>query len=251
MFNGYDAETALRHHGVGVRDDRRRAQSSAQSGAASGHGLTEPARRLARIDIDHPRSVLNLMREHYSRYTPEMVERITGIPQAQFLEVAKLVGEMGRPDKVMTQVYAVGLTHHTTGVADDPRGRGAPAAARQHRAARRRHERRARAREHPGQHRQRDLVGDPARATSQVPAPGQRTIDDYVEAERAEEGAPERAELLRRELREVPGQPAQGLVRRQGHQGQRVRIRLPAQAGRRTRPGSRSSTRRSRARWRA
>ncbi len=70
----------------------------------------------AKLDIAHPRSVLNLMRTHYSRYTPEMVERITGIPQNQFLQVAKLVGQMGRPDKVMTVVYAVGLTHHTTGV---------------------------------------------------------------------------------------------------------------------------------------
>jgi formate dehydrogenase major subunit len=69
----------------------------------------------AKVDINHPRSVLNLMRKHYSRYTPEMVSRITGIPPDQFLRVAKLVGEMGRPDKVMTQVYAVGLTHHTTG----------------------------------------------------------------------------------------------------------------------------------------
>src|ERR671931_228054 len=69
----------------------------------------------AKVDINHPRSVLNLMRKHYSRYTPEMVSRITGIPRDQFLKVAKLVGEMGRPDKVMTQVYAVGLTHHTTG----------------------------------------------------------------------------------------------------------------------------------------
>lgn len=68
------------------------------------------------VDIDHPRSVLNLMREHYSRYTPEMVERITGIPRDQFLDVARTVGETGRPDKVMTIVYAVGLTHHTTGV---------------------------------------------------------------------------------------------------------------------------------------
>src|SRR5262245_11220839 len=67
-------------------------------------------------DITHPRSVLNLLRAHYSRYTPEMVARITGIPKDQFLEVAKLVGEMGKPDKVMTIVYAVGLTHHTTGV---------------------------------------------------------------------------------------------------------------------------------------
>src|SRR5215475_15378043 len=56
------------------------------------------------------------MREHYRRYTPQMVARITGIPADQFLQVAKLVGQMGRPDKVMTVVYAVGLTHHTTGV---------------------------------------------------------------------------------------------------------------------------------------
>jgi formate dehydrogenase major subunit len=70
----------------------------------------------AKVDLDHPRSVLNLLREHYRRYTPEMVERITGIPRDQFLEVAKLVGETGRPDKVMTIIYAVGLTHHTTGV---------------------------------------------------------------------------------------------------------------------------------------
>jgi formate dehydrogenase major subunit len=70
----------------------------------------------AKVDLDHPRSVLSLLRKHYSRYTPEMVERITGIPKDQFLEVARLVGEMGRPDKVMTIIYAVGLTHHTTGV---------------------------------------------------------------------------------------------------------------------------------------
>ncbi len=48
--------------------------------------------QFAKTDIDHPRSVLNLMREHYRRYTPEMVERITGIPRDEFLQVAKLVG---------------------------------------------------------------------------------------------------------------------------------------------------------------
>ena len=67
------------------------------------------------MQLEHPRSVFQLMRKHYSRYTPEMVARITGIPADQFLEIAKIVGEMGRPDKVMTIVYAVGLTHHTTG----------------------------------------------------------------------------------------------------------------------------------------
>src|SRR6202049_4619516 len=65
--------------------------------------------------LQDPRSVFQLLKKHYSRYTPEMVSSITGIPQADFLKVAELVGEMGRPDKVMIIVYAVGLTHHTTG----------------------------------------------------------------------------------------------------------------------------------------
>ena len=65
--------------------------------------------------LSNPRCVFQLLKQHYSRYTPEVVASITGIPADRFLEVAKTVGEMGRPDKVMTIVYAVGLTHHTTG----------------------------------------------------------------------------------------------------------------------------------------
>src|SRR5437763_2746372 len=65
--------------------------------------------------LQDPQSVFQLMKQHSSRYTPEMVSRITGIPQDQFTRIAQLVGEMGKPDKVMTIVYAVGLTQHTTG----------------------------------------------------------------------------------------------------------------------------------------
>ena len=65
--------------------------------------------------LQHPRCVFQLIKHHYSRYTPEMVASITGIPPEQFLKIAEIVGQMGRPDKVMTIVYAVGLTHHTTG----------------------------------------------------------------------------------------------------------------------------------------
>src|SRR5256884_3121264 len=95
LFNGYDPQTRL-------YDPTLWAYETGADG-------------FAKTDVNHPRSVLNLMRKHYRRYTPEMVARITGIPADQFLEVAKLVGQMGRPDKVMTVVYAVGLTHHTTG----------------------------------------------------------------------------------------------------------------------------------------
>jgi formate dehydrogenase major subunit len=78
---------------------------------------TDPATGFAMRDmtLQDPNSVFQLMKTHYSRYTPEMVSSITGIPAADFMKVAQLVGQMGKPDKVMTIVYAVGLTHHTTG----------------------------------------------------------------------------------------------------------------------------------------
>src|SRR5205807_7146486 len=65
--------------------------------ATSGPGFAQTD-----LTLQHPRSVFQLMKQHYSRYTPEAVERITGIPRDQFLKVAQMVGEMGRPEKVMT-----------------------------------------------------------------------------------------------------------------------------------------------------
>ena len=81
-------------------------------------GYDADAQGIAKRDmaLQNPRSVFQLMKAHYARYTSEMVSSITGIPKDEFLKVAALVGEMGKPDKVMTIVYAVGLTHHTTGV---------------------------------------------------------------------------------------------------------------------------------------
>src|SRR6266511_411094 len=76
---------------------------------------TTQARAKRDMTLQHPRSVFQLLKKHYSRYTPEMVSNITGVPVEQFNQIAKIVGEMGKPDKVMTIVYAVGLTHHTTG----------------------------------------------------------------------------------------------------------------------------------------
>src|SRR6185436_15595737 len=143
----------------------------------------------AKVDLEHPRSVLNLLKQHYSRYTPEMVERITGIPQATFLQVAKLVGEMGKPDKVMTIVYAVGLTHHTTGVqlirsaallqlllGNVGRPGGGMNAERGHA----------------------NIQGNTDHAISwdilpgylRIPAPGQKTLDDYVVASAAKKSDP-------------------------------------------------------------
>ncbi|HEY5726403.1 MAG TPA: formate dehydrogenase, partial [Methylomirabilota bacterium] len=39
------------------------------------------------LTLRDPHSVFQLMRRHYSRYTPEMVERVCGIPKEKFVQV--------------------------------------------------------------------------------------------------------------------------------------------------------------------
>src|SRR5207249_6161940 len=66
----------------------------------------------------NPNCVFQLLKKHYSRYTPEMVERITGIPKDQFEKAADLftsVRKNGDMKKAATIIYAVGSTHHTFG----------------------------------------------------------------------------------------------------------------------------------------
>ena len=70
------------------------------------------------LSLEHPRCVFQLLKKQYSRYTPEMVARITGIPADKFLELADLftsVRKDGDMKKAATIIYAVGWTQHTFG----------------------------------------------------------------------------------------------------------------------------------------
>jgi formate dehydrogenase major subunit len=70
------------------------------------------------LSLQNPNCVFQLLKKHYSRYTPEMVERITGIPKEQFLKAADLytsIRKDGDMKKAGTIIYAVGWTQHTFG----------------------------------------------------------------------------------------------------------------------------------------
>jgi formate dehydrogenase major subunit len=66
--------------------------------------------------LNDPRCVFQIIKGFYSRYTPEMVEEITGVPKKRFLEMAKIFSATGQPGKSGTIMYAMGGTQHTTGV---------------------------------------------------------------------------------------------------------------------------------------
>jgi formate dehydrogenase major subunit len=65
--------------------------------------------------LESPNCVWQLMKKHYSRYTPEMVEKVCGTPKDKFLKVAEMIGSTSTPDKVMTICYALGWTQHSHG----------------------------------------------------------------------------------------------------------------------------------------
>jgi formate dehydrogenase major subunit len=70
------------------------------------------------LTLQNPLCVYQQLRKHFSRYTPEMVERITGVSRDQFLKIADLftsVRKDGDMKKVATIIYAVGWTHHSFG----------------------------------------------------------------------------------------------------------------------------------------
>lgn len=65
--------------------------------------------------MQDPLCVHQQMKKHYSRYTPELVSKITGTPQDQFLKVCEMLAGTAGPDKVMTICYALGWTQHSVG----------------------------------------------------------------------------------------------------------------------------------------
>jgi formate dehydrogenase major subunit len=66
--------------------------------------------------LQHPRCVFQILRKHYRRYTPELVEQVCGTPRDTFLRVAEALLNNAGPDRTGAICYAVGWTQHTTGV---------------------------------------------------------------------------------------------------------------------------------------
>ncbi|MEU6739866.1 formate dehydrogenase [Streptosporangium sandarakinum] len=125
---GYDTDT-WQYEGMtvvaasGKRDeeyDRRTRHGSSISSAGRGemHGSGGAALEgTPRRDetMEDPRCVLQILKRHYARYTPEMVERICGIPRELFAEVCRHLVQNSGPERTAEFVYAVGWTQHSDG----------------------------------------------------------------------------------------------------------------------------------------
>ena len=71
----------------------------------------------AKVDMtmEHPRCVLQIMKQHYAAYTPEMVNKVCGTPVESFKTVCEHIASCSTPERTMTIMYALGWTQHSVG----------------------------------------------------------------------------------------------------------------------------------------
>ncbi|BBA95525.1 putative formate dehydrogenase [Actinacidiphila reveromycinica] len=135
VFSGLDEETGhydtetWQYEGGDVQaasgerdpqDARRTGQDRARAaaGGSESHGsggprvAPEPHRDPT---LSHPRCVYQILKRHYARYTPQMVEEVCGIPRETFAEVCRALVENSGRERTTEFVYAVGWTQHTVG----------------------------------------------------------------------------------------------------------------------------------------
>ena len=65
--------------------------------------------------LQHPRTVFQLLRRHYSRYTPAMVQEMCGIDAETFAALAETITSSSGRDRTTMWGYATGWTQHTSG----------------------------------------------------------------------------------------------------------------------------------------
>src|SRR5947208_6641544 len=66
--------------------------------------------------LQNPHCVFQILKRHFARYTPEMVEQVCGSPKEKFIKVAEMLLENSGRDRTSAFAYAVAWTQHTYGV---------------------------------------------------------------------------------------------------------------------------------------
>jgi len=99
LFSGFDPET-------GSYSDQ---SSWDYQRDADGQPLTDPS-------MQHPQCVLQILRRHFARYTPQMVERVCGVPHGQWMQIMHILLDNSGRERTTALCYAVGWTQQSKGV---------------------------------------------------------------------------------------------------------------------------------------
>ncbi len=107
-----DPQGSAEQEAVGDDHDVKSADQAQSLGSG---GASIPAKPLRDETLQHPRSVFQVLKRHFARYTPEMVAEVCGIEPEVFEQVAKWVTSNSGRERTTAWVYSVGWTQHSVG----------------------------------------------------------------------------------------------------------------------------------------
>jgi formate dehydrogenase major subunit len=127
LFSGWDRKrgtyetSTWQYAGMEVHASAGQREMGANQGEGAGHGghgagLSHGEPPEVDMTLEHPRCVYQILKRHYSRYTPELVEEVCGVPRDAFVEVAEALCRNSGRERTSSIVYSVGWTQHTIGV---------------------------------------------------------------------------------------------------------------------------------------
>src|SRR4051794_151515 len=130
LFSGFDAEKRTystetwQYEGLDVgadeADDEELKEKYEKKGTGhqfgSGGAALDPGQPVRDLTLQHPRCVLQVLKRHFARYTPEMVQEVCGVSPTQFRKIADAITRNSGRDRTTAFVYSVGWTQHTVGV---------------------------------------------------------------------------------------------------------------------------------------
>jgi formate dehydrogenase major subunit len=124
LFSGWDPETRNYDQSSwtykGTEHDAAVAERSLSgTGVGDEYGDGGPAVGRAPFrdpTLEDPRCVYQILKRHFARYTPEVVEAVCGVPRKKFLAVAEALCSNSGRERTSAFCYAVGWTQHTVGV---------------------------------------------------------------------------------------------------------------------------------------
>jgi formate dehydrogenase major subunit len=122
LFSGWNEEKHAYQYDSWQYEGEAVPSSLAEHSVNTAESFSEKTKRMEKgppprdPTLQHPNCVYHIMRRHYARYTPEMVERVTGCPKEIFVKIAEALARNSGRDRTGAFCYAVAWTHHTTGV---------------------------------------------------------------------------------------------------------------------------------------
>jgi len=118
LFSGFDPETGQydpSSWAYAEQEESGDAHGGTGDALGSGGPPLEHARVLRDETLEHPRTVFQILKRHYARYTAEMVKDTCGISLEDFDYLARSIVENSGRERTTCFAYAVGWTQHTLG----------------------------------------------------------------------------------------------------------------------------------------